>query len=71
MRDLVSFTRLRVWYDEDSNLLGLEPHESLGYSISEEKIGCRILGDIPRGRFEAYWDADKSMFIADLNKKIG
>lgn len=70
MRDLTDRPKVRVWYDEDNQLLGLEPHDFLGYSISEEKIGCRTLGDVPRGRFAAYWDADKKMFIANLNNKI-
>jgi hypothetical protein len=62
---------VKLWYDEESELFAIEPSTTSGYTVNSEKVHCRTLpSQIPKGRYEAYWDKERSMIIANLKKKI-
>ena len=62
--------RVRVFFDEDKNLIGLQPDLN-GYVFYNEKIGIRVIpNEIPYGRYEAHYDEELDMIILDLNKSL-
>jgi len=61
--------KIRLYHDSKNNLFGIEPSSMLGYKIGEYgRIRCRRLP--VEGKFEAFWDSDRNMIIADLTKPL-
>ena len=63
--------KVKIFYDAENQLLGLEPSEE-GYNYSTRNgIRSRVIpADIPRKRFKAEWSEKHQMLIADLNDVI-
>jgi len=63
--------KVKIFYDSENQLLGLEPSEE-GYNYSTRNgIRSRVIPpDIPRKRFKAEWSESHQMLIADLNDAI-
>jgi len=66
---LIGASHLRIWWDNETQTLELEPHDTLGYKLTKERIYVNILGEeIPRGKFPASWDKKKKSIVAVLTK---
>jgi len=65
------YYNVRIFYDEEENLLGLKPDEE-GYKINRKgEVRCSILPrEISVGTYECKYDKEKKMVIVDLNKTI-
>ena len=69
LRQLSDSVYYRVWWDNETQILELEPHESLGYKVNHEKLSIKTLPDnVPKGRFPATWDKKKKVILANLTK---
>ena len=64
-------SKVKMFYDSENHLLGLEPAEE-GYNYSVRNgIRSRVISsEIPRKRFKAGWSEKHQMLIADLKDVI-
>lgn len=71
--DYMSFDRARVLYDSEEQLLAIHGDDNGPYAIDKEMFRIkirRIPKEIKLGRYEAWWDDERGMIIADLRKPV-
>lgn len=61
--------KVRLFYDVETRLIGLKNSEE-GYKFYEERFTCRKMPEETYGKYEAYWDENRGMVIADLSKNM-
>lgn len=62
--------KVRIFYDEENNLVGLKPNHN-GYKVgSKGRIYCKTMENYKFGRFESEWSEEHKMIIADLSSEI-
>lgn len=71
--DLIVGERARLLYDEENQLFAIEGDDNAPFAIDKEMFRIktrRIPTEIKRGRYEAWYDEEKNMIVADLRKPI-
>ena len=61
--------KVNVFYDEEQQLVGLKNADE-GYTFHNERLSCRIMPPKTHGKYNAHWDKEREMVVAELTNPL-